>query len=92
MSFFSLVKQENISVIDVREIGEQPAITEFEHIQFPLSIINQTKDFNLPTNDIIFVCQSGIRSKKAAILLSDKLSNKQRIYSLKGGINAMHEQ
>jgi molybdopterin/thiamine biosynthesis adenylyltransferase/rhodanese-related sulfurtransferase len=90
--FKSLAKQKNISIVDVREIGEKPAITEFEHIQLPLSIINQADDFNLPDTDIIFVCQSGIRSKKAAALVSNKISGKQKIYTLKGGINALHLQ
>lgn len=87
--FLSLLEQENLSVIDVRETGEQPAITKFKHIQLPLSTISQTNDFTLPTTDIIFVCQSGIRSKKAAILLSNKINGKRKIYSLTGGINAL---
>lgn len=87
--FSTLIKKKNISVFDVRETGEQPAITGFEHILLPLSTISQAKDFDLPDTDMVFICQSGIRSKKAATILAGKTKAGQKIYSLKGGINAL---
>jgi molybdopterin/thiamine biosynthesis adenylyltransferase/rhodanese-related sulfurtransferase len=87
--FTLLTKEKNISIIDVRELGEEPDITEFEPIQLPLSIITENHHFKLPETDIVFICQSGIRSIKAAKILAKQITSTQKIYSLKGGINSM---
>jgi len=76
----------NTLVADVREPGEQPLITEFEHIQIPLSGLRQ-KVANLSAATIVVVCQTGVRSVEAARLL--KAANPaSTILILKGGITA----
>jgi adenylyltransferase/sulfurtransferase len=70
------------TIIDVREPGEYPLVTEFYHIQIPLSQLRE-KAASIPGDTIILFCQSGKRSLQAVQYLSGLAKN---IYSLKGGI------
>ncbi len=89
-AFNSLLKEKAVTVIDVREQGEQPAVNEFEHLQIPLS---QLKDrlATLKGDNIIAFCQSGKRSRQAAQLLAHTFASK-KIYSLQGGIAGWKQQ
>ena len=83
-SFDDLVNKNNISIIDVREAGELPIITSFNHTQIPLSAFDtETID---RSSDIVFFCQTGIRSRKAALRIASLTS--KNIYNLEGGITA----
>ena len=88
--FDELVKENQATVIDVRELTEQPFIDEFDHVKIPLA---QLKDSLASLKDDILVtlCQSGARSRRAAQLLATSLPRK-RIYSLKGGIAGYKQQ
>ena len=80
--YFSKV---NTAIIDVREEGEQPAVTAFPHRKIPLSTLKK----NIPQLDedtVVLFCQSGKRSREAASLLSATFGNRKKIYSLSGGI------
>ena len=83
--FNSLLKNDNITVIDVRELNEKPLVTEFDHIHIPLHHLN-AKAFSLKGDIFITFCQSGGRSMQAAKLLFDTFGTAKKIYSLKGGI------
>ena len=74
-----------IDIIDVREIGEMPLITEFEHTQIPLSQFRD-KMSSIPSDTVVIFCQTGKRSSTAAKVLADQYGNSKKIYSLKGGI------
>ncbi|MBD0376693.1 MAG: HesA/MoeB/ThiF family protein [Flavisolibacter sp.] len=88
--FNRLLDKNGVTVIDVRERGEQPLINEFEHLQLPLAQLNE--GLSLLKGDIIIaVCQSGKRSKQAARLLSNTFPSK-KIYSLQGGIVGWKQQ
>lgn len=83
--FNQLINNQNIAIIDVREMGELPIITGFYHTKFPLSQLKE----RLPTinnNTVVLVCQSGKRSLQAAQILNDNYGSTKKIYSLKGGI------
>ena len=80
--FNQLIQQADTIVIDVREPGEQPIVTEFSCINIPLSSFKEAIPFIKEKNVLLF-CHSGIRSLKAAEQLSG--SNK-KIFNLKGGI------
>jgi adenylyltransferase/sulfurtransferase len=83
--FNTLLNNKYITIIDVRETGERPIITEFKNTHIPL---NQLAE-KLPvvnTEVVIAFCQSGKRSMKAAKLLSDAFGATKKVYSLKGGI------
>ncbi len=80
-----LVNKKTADIIDVREPGEIPVVTEFETIKIPLSRLND--QMNLIQSDTIIVfCQVGKRSLQAARILSGIFGNTKKIYSLKGGI------
>lgn len=81
--FDRIVEAGEATVIDVREPGEYPSVTEFSHVQIPLS---KLKASTVPGDAIIVFCQSGKRSLQAARDLSVIYGVSKKIYSLKGGI------
>ena len=83
--FEHLLKSGNITVIDVREPGELPAVAEFSFVQIPLSCFEETITKHSVKNTTIFFCQSGKRSLTAAKMLKEKFPD-GRVYSLKGGM------
>jgi adenylyltransferase/sulfurtransferase len=83
--FDSLSLQGKTKVIDVREFNELPAVTEFEHERIPMSELKNNLN-ELAADTIIFFCQTGIRSLKAAAMANELFENKKRCYSLQGGI------
>ena len=83
--FDSLVENGNVTIIDVREPGEYPVVSEFSHTQIPLSQLKGR--FPATTEDTVVVfCQSGSRSLQAAQYLTGVFGESKKIYSLKGGI------
>lgn len=72
-------------VIDVREDGEQPGVTEFQHRKIPLSVLSRQVP-PIEAGTILLFCQSGTRSRQAATILSASFSEAKKIFSLKGGI------
>jgi adenylyltransferase/sulfurtransferase len=80
--FNQLMQQADTIVIDVREPGEQPIVTEFACINIPISSFKDAIPF-IKENNVLLFCHSGIRSLKAAELLSGSY---KKIYNLKGGI------
>ena len=83
--FEDLLEKNNVTIVDVREYGEQPAIREFKHVQIPLSQLKgQQRSFNGDT--IIVFCQTGRRSLEAVEILKNNGEHSKKIFSLKGGI------
>ena len=84
-TFNGLLEKDTVSIIDVREFGESPLISDFNYLKIPLSQLKE----NIPAveNDTVVVfCQSGKRSLQAAQVLTEAFANEKKIYSLKGGI------
>jgi adenylyltransferase/sulfurtransferase len=79
--------QNNLKVIDVREKDELPLATEFENIKIPLGELKNRLN-ELTEEKIIFFCQSGSRSVKAATMAAEHFGSMNRFFSLKGGIVA----
>ncbi len=69
------VQEENLGksiLLDVREIGEKPRVKLKNMIQVPLSVLElESEKLDIEKEFLIF-CQSGVRSRKAAELLSNK--------------------
>lgn len=84
-TFDTLVHNEEITLIDVREPGEKPFVNEFPHLQIPLNKLDK-EIASLSGNVFVTFCLSGARSLKAARLLTERLGPSKKIYSLKGGI------
>lgn len=84
-AFDHLRQQGDTVIVDVREEGEQPGVTEFQHRKIPLSVLNQQVP-PIVANTIVVFCQSGKRSRQAATILSASFGKAKKIYSLQGGI------
>ena len=92
-TFDDLLENESIAidVIDVRELDEMPAVNEFYHRKIPLQQIGESVP-DIKSDTVVVFCQSGKRSKQAAILLSGIFGETKKIYSLKGGIESWKKQ
>ena len=80
-----LLQLENITVIDVRELYELPAITAVVHYKIPLKQLSQNLSL-INTDVVVTICQSGKRSLQAAKQLTAIFGAAKKIYSLQGGI------
>ena len=84
-AFNNLVANGNAIIVDVREIGEQPLVHEFQHLKIPLAEL-KTKNSLLHGDTIVVFCKTGKRSLQAARMLTEIFGNSNKIFSLKGGI------
>lgn len=84
-TFKQLKNNPHVTIIDVRELNEQPLPTGFDYIKIPLSIFKE-KVPSIENETIILFCQSGKRSLQAAEWLFDTFGESKKIVSLKGGI------
>lgn len=72
-------------LLDVREIGEEPVLSLKNYLQIPLSILESESEKMDPEREFTIFCQSGIRSRRAAELLSKK--GFQNLKLIRGGAN-----
>lgn len=90
-AFKSLIQQENIEIIDVRELDEKPDTNDFNYIKIPLNELE--KNSSKVKNDIVVTfCQTGKRSAQAVGILSRIFKGQKKIYSLKGGLMQWEKQ
>lgn len=90
-NFDAMLLDKSIKIIDVREFHETPFVTEFETVRIPLGELKQKMN-DWVNDNIIFFCQSGIRSLQAAKMVSEHFGNKNNYFSLQGGIVAWKKQ
>lgn len=83
--FDKLIASGEVTVIDVREKGEQPSANEFKNIQIPLTQLKEHLP-GIAGEAILFFCQTGKRSLQAAMWAFDSVGATKKIYSLRGGI------
>lgn len=83
--FDDLLASGDLDALDVREPGELPAISEFACRQIPLSQLSDNR-FQIKSNTIVTICQSGKRSLQAARQLAAMFESSKRVFSLRGGI------
>ena len=84
-NFNKIANTADVEIIDVRELGETPILTDINYYQIPLSQFKENIAA-IKKEKIVVFCQSGKRSLQAAQILFDTFGNKKIIYSLKGGI------
>lgn len=85
----TLLSEQSVLLIDVRENEELPHVEWQEVIKTPLSEIKQNPNLHIAEDVIVTFCQSGKRSITAAEILKKHLSGNKMIFSLKGGINEL---
>ncbi len=78
----------DMAFVDVREPGEMPPLECTGLIKVPFSTLVSQFDRFEDVDQILFFCQSGIRSQKAAQQLQQAYPDK-KIFSIRGGINAL---
>lgn len=81
----ALIDKKDAIIIDVREPGEMPEVTEFSTIRIPLSQLNSKTNL-IQSEAVVLFCQSGKRSLQAVRILNGIFGNSKKLYSLKGGI------
>lgn len=80
-----------VEMIDVRNPGELPVVNEFACKQIPLQEIEK-KASEIKTATVVVFCQSGVRSKQAAAVLTGIFGSSRKVYSLRGGIIAWKKE
>lgn len=78
----------DVAFVDVREPGELPPLECTGLVKIPLSSLSDHLDQLEESEEVLFFCQSGIRSQNAARQLQ-QLFPEKKIYSIRGGINAL---
>jgi len=73
-------------LIDVRERHEVPVLDPVTYIKVPMSEFDTFLNTDIQEENILLLCQHGIRSVAAAEALQEKYGHSKKIYSLKGGI------
>ncbi len=77
-----------VQFIDVRTPGEYKANHRPQFINIPLSELPRKLNKLDKNKEVVVICQSGMRSAKAAKIL--KKQGFQKIYNVKGGMSAWH--
>ncbi len=77
-------------LVDIREPHELPKLKNINHLVMPLSSLDKSMDI-LIGKEVIFVCQAGKRSLKAASMLK-LLDAEAKVFSLEGGVDNLVKQ
>ena len=85
-SMIKLSKNDSTLLIDVRERHEFPKLKPATYQSVTMSEFDAFASADIEENNIILLCQHGIRSVAAAEKLHQIYGNTKNIYSLKGGI------
>jgi len=80
------LKDENVQGIDVRTPGEYQANHRKPFKNIPLASLKTKAEKLDKTKEVVVICQSGMRSKKAAGML--KKQGFENVSNVKGGMNA----
>lgn len=72
ISIQKVINKENIQIIDVREMHEQPKVDELPIESIPLSTIQYNLEQFNSGKEKYFFCQSGTRSKRAVAYLKEQ--------------------
>ena len=86
-----ILSQEKSVLIDVREKNELPKITIFPVLEIPLSDLPENITLLQQFDVLVFICKSGIRSKKAVLLLKEMAFTKP-CYSVQKGVETFKKK
>lgn len=74
-------------IVDVREFNEEPRLNKlilYAYLEIPLSSLENKSEL-LKEKDVLFICQTGKRSKKAVEWLL-QIGHQRKAYSLRNGV------
>ncbi|MCF7825660.1 MAG: sulfurtransferase [Candidatus Marinimicrobia bacterium] len=77
----------NIRILDVREAWEVPSVRGENVIQIPVNQLPHSIDLIPQTEDLIVICQHGVRSKAVIEFLESK-HGFQNLIDLQGGVSS----
>ena len=80
-----ILNNKNTALVDVREKNELPKITTFPVLEIPLSDLPENMALLQQFDALVFICKSGIRSKKAVLLLQE-MAYAKPCYSVQKGV------
>lgn len=78
----------DVAFVDVREPGEMPPLDCTGLMKIPFSTLADQLGKLEDAEEVLFFCQSGVRSQKAAQQLQNVFPDK-KVFSIRGGINAL---
>lgn len=91
-------KRIDLLCIDVREKDEKPLV-DFPHLSLPLSELSGELErlisggsqrlAHISQDNILFFCQSGVRSMQAAMMVGQRLGRAKKLYTLSGGLRGL---
>ena len=79
---------QDVAFVDVREPGELPPLECTGLMKIPFSTLADQLSKLEEAEEVLFFCQSGVRSQKAAQQLQSAFPDK-KVFSIRGGINAL---
>jgi adenylyltransferase/sulfurtransferase len=86
----AMIAKGSVTIVDVREAGEQPLLSRFTVRQMPLSTLaNQLAEAHFASPVVVF-CQTGKRSLKALQMMQAAYPALS-FFSVKGGVEGMVE-
>lgn len=80
-----IIEQDDTLVVDVRSANEEPFLGNYRHVKIPLSLLEEENQVLQPYRSLVFVCQSGVRSKKA-LELAKNIWPEKAVYHVESGI------
>ncbi len=84
--FQAILEQGEIPILDVREAWETPAVSGDKVIQIPINQIPQFIDRIPKSEDLVVICQHGVRSKYTIEYLESQ-HGFTNLINLQGGVS-----
>ncbi|MHA4895318.1 molybdopterin-synthase adenylyltransferase MoeB [Pedobacter sp. PWIIR3] len=83
----SILNKRSTILIDVRERHEYPKLNSPLIRQVPVSELPEFMNGDIKAQNIVLICQHGIRSEAAAEAMKEKFGIDKNIFNLKGGVS-----
>ncbi|NQV29923.1 MAG: rhodanese-like domain-containing protein [Candidatus Marinimicrobia bacterium] len=84
--FIERLENGSTNILDVREAWEQPQIEGKRVIRIPVRVIQESLDQISRTDELIVICQHGVRSK-AVVEFLHREHNYENLINLRGGVS-----
>ncbi len=85
-NFVDKLENESIKILDVREAWEKPQIEGDFVTRVPIRIIHECLDQISRTDELIVICQHGVRSKAVVEFLQGE-HQYENLINLQGGVS-----